>query len=50
MLASALLVAVTVAVPAEEGAVNSPLALMLPAEVVHFTDLSAAVPWTAAVN
>ena len=50
MLASALLVAVTVAVPAAEAAVNSPLASMLPAEAVHFTDLSVAVPWTVAVN
>src|ERR1700704_3059626 len=50
LLASALLVAVTVAVPAAEAAVNSPLASMLPAEAVHFTDLSVAVPWTVAVN
>ena len=44
LLASALLFAVTVAVPAEEGAVNSPVELMLPAEAVQVTELLFVVP------
>ena len=44
LLGSALLVALTVAVPAEDGAVNSPLALTLPAEAVQVTDVLLAVP------
>jgi len=45
-----LLVAVTVAVPAEDGAVNSPVVLILPAEAVQVTDVLVVVPWTVSVN
>jgi hypothetical protein len=50
LLASALLVAVTVTVPAEDGAVNSPVVLILPAEAVQVTDVLLVVPWTVSVN
>ena len=50
LLASALLVAVTVTVPAEDGAVNSPLVLMLPAEAVQVTEVFVVVPWTVSLN
>jgi hypothetical protein len=50
LLASALLVAVTVAVPAEDGAVNNPLVLMVPAEAVQVTEVFVAVPWTVSLN
>ena len=43
-VASAALVAVTVAVPAVEPAVKRPEALMVPDEVFHVTDLLEAVP------
>jgi hypothetical protein len=45
-----LLVAATVTVPAEGGAVNSPLALTLPAEAVQVTDVLLVVPWTVSAN
>lgn len=50
LLASALLVALTETVPAEDGAVNSPLELMVPAEAVQVTDVLVVVPWTVSVN
>jgi hypothetical protein len=47
---SALLVAVTIAVPALPGAVKTPEAVILPDDAFQATDLSVAVPWTAAEN
>lgn len=44
LLGSASLVAVTVSVPALEGAVYSPDAVMLPRAAFQVTDLSEAVP------
>ena len=44
LVGSALLMAVTRAVPALAGAVKSPAGVMVPSEVFHVTDLSAAVP------
>jgi len=49
-VASAALVAVTVAVPAVEAAVKRPDALMVPDEVFQVTDLFEVVPWTVAVS
>ena len=47
---SALLVAVTLTVPALVGAVNMPAELIVPDDAFQVTDLSVAVPWTAAAN
>ncbi len=48
---SAVLVAVTVTAPAEPGAVNSPVASMLPPLAVHFTvELKLPVPCTVAAH
>jgi len=44
LVGSALLVAVTTAVPALEGAVNNPEDAMVPNEAFQVTDLSVAVP------
>jgi hypothetical protein len=44
LLESALLLAVTVAATAAAGAVNSPLALMFPAEAVQVTEVLLVVP------
>jgi hypothetical protein len=49
-VASATLVAVTVTVPAEVGAVSTPVAEIVPALVFHVTDLLATVPCTVALN
>ena len=50
LVASALLVAVTVAVPTVAGAVYAPDDVMLPDEAFQVTDLSVAEPCTAALN
>jgi len=47
---SATLVALTVAVPALAGAVNSPDGVMLPNEAFQVTDLLEVDPWTDAVK
>ena len=44
MVASALLVAVTVAVPAVLDAVKSPVLVMVPAEAVQVTEVLVVVP------
>jgi|KBSMisStandDraft_5_1062788.scaffolds.fasta_scaffold1488991_1 hypothetical protein len=49
-VASALLVAVTVAVPAVAAAVYAPLVVIVPADAFQLTDLSLTVPATVAVN
>jgi hypothetical protein len=49
-VASATLVAVTVTVAAEEGAVSKPAADIVPADAFQVTVLSVTVPFTAAVN
>jgi hypothetical protein len=50
LLLSALLVAVTLSVPAFPGAVYAPEELMLPNVAVQETDLSETVPFTVALN
>ena len=50
LLESAALVAVTVSVPAFEGAVYTPDEVMVPKEAFQMTVLSATVPCTVAVN
>jgi hypothetical protein len=50
LVVSALLVAVTVTVPAVVGAVKTPAEVMLPAVAFQATDLSVTVPATEAVN
>ena len=47
---SATLVAIIVPVPALVGAVNTPVLLIVPIEVVQVTALFVVVPWMAAVN
>jgi positive regulator of sigma E activity len=50
LLESALLVAITVSVPALLGAVYAPEELMVPSAADQVTDLLEAVPWTVALN
>jgi hypothetical protein len=50
LLWSAVLVAVTMAVPGAAGAVYTPEDVMLPEEAFHVTDVAEVVPWTVAVK
>jgi hypothetical protein len=50
LVGSAVLVAVTVSVPAVEGAVYIPAAVILPSDAFHVTPLLEVVPCTVALN